>query len=93
MKPMALTYFKFALSLKSKNAVDNFCLLISYVYCLRMLIFRWAGELVCGCRTQNLGLRKLRPQVELQPRHWGSARALATEQKRNVHPDLAMTHL
>jgi hypothetical protein len=31
-----------------------------------MRIFGWAGELVCGFRTQNLGLRKLRPHVELQ---------------------------
>ena len=30
-------------------------------------------------------LRKLRPRVELQPLYWGKARALATEQKRNVH--------
>ena len=52
----------------------------------------WAGELVCGFRTQNLGLRKLRPRVELQSL-WDRARALATEQKRNVQLDLAMTHL
>ena len=27
----------------------------------------WAGELVCGCRTHRMvGLRKLRPRVELQ---------------------------
>ena len=36
------------------------------------------------------GLRKLRPRVELHPS--GKARALATEQKRYVHPDLAMRH-
>jgi hypothetical protein len=36
------------------------------------------------------GLRKLRPRVELHPS--GKARALATEQKRHVHPDLAMRH-
>ena len=36
------------------------------------------------------GLRKLRPPVELHPS--GKARALATEQKRHVHPDLAMRH-
>ena len=38
-----------------------------------------------------MGLRKLRPHVELQSRSWDSARALATEQKRNVQLDLAMT--
>jgi len=32
------------------------------------------------------GLRKLRPQVELQRPQGRKARALATEQKRNVHP-------
>jgi len=31
------------------------------------------------------GMRKLRPHVELQPLQWGKAKALATEQKRNVH--------
>src|SRR3990170_5343754 len=36
------------------------------------------------------GLRKLRPRVELHPS--GKARALATEQKRHVHSDLAMRH-
>jgi hypothetical protein len=47
----------------------------------------WAGELVCGFRSHQ-GMRKLRPRVELQPLRWGKARALATEQKRNVHPAL-----
>ena len=37
------------------------------------------------------GLRKLRPRVELQS-PWDKARALATEQKRNVQLDLAMRH-
>ena len=39
------------------------------------------------------GMRKLRPRVELHLRLLrGKARALATEQKRNVQLDLAMRH-
>jgi hypothetical protein len=63
-----------------------------YLYWLRVSLMPWAGELVCGCRIQ-MGLRKLRPHVELQPRRWGNARALATEQKRNVQLDLSMKRL
>jgi len=39
------------------------------------------------------GLRKLRPRVELHSLQGEKARALATEQKRHVHPDLAMKHV
>ena len=38
------------------------------------------------------GLRKLRPRVELHSPQREKARALATEQKRHVHSDLAMMH-
>ena len=56
-------------------------------YCIPLRIKFWAGELVCGFRaSQKRGLRKLRPQVELQRPQGRKARALAPEQKRNVHP-------
>jgi len=42
--------------------------------------------LACGFRASKRGLRKLRPHVELQRPQGRKARALATEQKRNVHP-------
>ena len=59
-----------------------------------MCVVGWAGELVCGFRTQKMmGLRKLRPRVELQLPKRSNARALATEQKRNVQLDLSMTPL
>ena len=38
------------------------------------------------------GLRKLRPRVELHSPQREKPRGLATEQKRHVHADLAMTH-
>jgi hypothetical protein len=41
---------------------------------------------------KTAGLRKLRPRVELQS-PWDKLRSLATEQKRNVLSDMAMTHL
>ena len=48
-------------------------------------IVEWAGELVCGCRTPRKvkGLRKLRPQVELQsPRGHGESLGNRAETKR-----------
>jgi hypothetical protein len=80
-----LFYIKLSFLKQSKRKCE-------YLYWLRVSLMHWAGELVCGCRIQ-MGLRKLRPHVELQPRRWGSARALATEQKRNVQLDLSMKRL
>jgi len=48
-------------------------------------ILGWrVGEWLSSLATE--GLRKLRPRVELQHPQGCKARALATEQKRNVHP-------
>ncbi len=62
-------------------------ILIASDYTLMCGLASW-----CVAVGPNLmGLRKLRPQVELQSRRWDNARALATEQKRNVQLDMAMT--
>ena len=53
-------------------------------------IFGLAGW--CVAFEPLWGLRKLRSHVELQSLK-DSAKALATEQKRHVHPDLAMIPL
>jgi hypothetical protein len=59
-----------------------FSLAVMFIAC-RFEYAYWAGELGCGCRSRR-GMRKLRPRVELHSL-WEEARALATEQKRNVH--------
>jgi hypothetical protein len=59
-----------------------FGLAVMFIGC-RFEYAYWAGELVCGCRSRQ-GMRKLRSRVELHSL-WEEARALATEQKRNVH--------
>ena len=48
----------------------------------------WAGELVCGFRTLKYeGSEETPPTRRIAPSFiWGKVRALATEQKRNVHP-------
>jgi hypothetical protein len=68
-------------NLARKN-VFPFNLEVMFIGC-RCTYAYWAGELVCGCRSRQ-GMRKLRPRVELHSL-WEKARALATEQKRNVH--------
>src|SRR3972149_7947606 len=41
--------------MKSKKSVSKFLLaFVRCVYWLRMRILLWAGELVCGCRTQKV---------------------------------------
>ena len=64
-----------------------------YLYWLRLRFSAWAGELVCGFRTpKNEGSEETPPTRRIAPPLGGKPRGLATEQKRNAHPDLAMTH-
>jgi hypothetical protein len=88
-----LKYTHFSLSLKlyflKKQLFTllngKFLLLSTAVYEMGWRVGVWLSD------PKMLGLRKLRPHVELQS-VMDRARALATEQKRNVQLDLAMTH-